>query len=55
MEFLLKGSFSCYQLNRLGEWIKENLTTLTIYDKPLYIFDCKISRIAKHKILIESE
>jgi len=55
MNFILKGRFSSYQLNYLGTWIKDHLTDLTIYDRPLYICDCKISKIEKNYILIESE
>lgn len=55
MNITLKGSFSSYQLSFLGTWIKEHLTDLTIYDRPLYICECKISKTGKYELLIESE
>lgn len=55
MKIKFKGSFTPYKLGIMALWIKEHLTDLTIMDKPIYAFECKISKIGKHKILVEGE
>lgn len=55
MKVKIKGSFSPYELEIMALWIKEHLTDLTIMDKPIYAFECKITKGGKDKILVEGE
>jgi len=54
MKIEFKGLFSCYQLNQLAQYIKEHLTDITIMNEPIYVYDAKISKVSKHKILVEA-
>lgn len=57
MKIRLKGSFSSYNLSYISWWIKEHLTDITIADvgHSFYRCDCRIKKISKDEIEIESE
>ncbi len=55
MKIKFKGSFSSYIINSVATWIKEHLTDLTIMERPIYVCECKITKVGKREILVEGE
>lgn len=50
IEFI--GKFNFDQLHKLAQYIRQNEVNIWTMTKPIYVFDAKIERPQKHKILI---
>ena len=54
MKISFKGTFSPDQLYKLGVFVKEHLLDIILTDEPIHVYDCKIEKLGKYKILISS-
>lgn len=55
MKLKFKGNFNVMQITNVVNYINANLLDISVMEKPIFVYDVKISRLSKYKFLIEGE